>query len=242
MNHRSRRSRILPMIVITLVAMAGLVSSENAWAQDDEKELGWSFSANLSGVWTGGNSESSTYGLVATAKHAWPRSDLKFDLGGTQTESSLKTRTAVGASETDFTIEETKVTEKTAELFFARARYDYQVHKRFLVLGGADWLRNTFAGIDSRFLIAVGAGNTWKDNKKVKFITDYSFTYTFQSDVVENPFVSHNFPGIRLGYDLWWQLSESTQFTSTLIADFKQRSSGTATPPIPAVEPTETDQ
>jgi putative salt-induced outer membrane protein YdiY len=221
MNHRSRSSRFLPIVVVVLGVLLALPFAVDAWAQEeDEKELGWSFSANLSGVWTGGNSQSSTYGLLATVKHAWPKSDLRFDFGGTQTESSLRTRTAVGTSDADFTVEENTVTEKTAELFFARGRYDYQLHKRFLVFGGVDWLRNTFAGIDSRTLLALGAGNTWKNNKKVRFITDYSFTYTFQSDVVENPFISHNFPGIRLGYDFWIQMSESTQFESILIADF----------------------
>lgn len=217
MNQRSLPGAILAVAVVLLAVLPPHV----ARAQDeDEKELGWSFSANLSGVWTGGNSESSTFGLLGTVKYAWPRADLKLDGGGTQTRSTLVTRTAVGSSDTDFAIEKIEVTEKTAELYFARARYDYQVHKRFLVLGGVDWLRNQFSGIDSRFLLALGAGNTWKDNKRVKFITDYSFTYTFQSDVVENPFVKHNFPGVRFGYDLWWQATASTEFTSTLILDW----------------------
>ncbi|MGD8727053.1 MAG: DUF481 domain-containing protein, partial [Gemmatimonadales bacterium] len=82
-----------------------------------------------------------------------------------------------------------------------------------------DWLRNTFAGIDSRFLIAAGIGNVWADNERVKFETDYSATYTFQSDVVENPFVKTDFPGLRLAYDFFWALSSTAEFTSVLIGD-----------------------
>ena len=32
--------------------------------------------------------------------------------------------------------------------------------------------------------------------------------------------VKKNFPGARLSYDLWWKLTDSTDFESTLIADW----------------------
>jgi putative salt-induced outer membrane protein YdiY len=196
---------------------SGFAAPANA---QDEKETGWSFTADLTSVWTAGNSESNTFGTKGTLTRNWTKSVLKLEAGGTQTKSSLKTRTAVGASQMDFIVEETKATEKTAELYFGTARYDHSLHKRFLLYGGVDWLRNIFAGIDSRFLIAAGAGNTWKDNKKVRFLTDYSFTYTFQEEVVKNPITKNEFPGLRLGYDFWWNVSTSTDFTSVFISDW----------------------
>ena len=42
----------------------------------------------------------------------------------------------------------------------------------------------------------------------------------FQEDVVENPFVKADFAGFRLGYGLDWKLSNSTDFESTLLADW----------------------
>jgi putative salt-induced outer membrane protein YdiY len=116
-------------------------------------------------------------------------------------------------------VNENEVTEKTAEFYFATAKYDYQVHERFLVFGGLDWLRNTFSGIDSRFLIAAGAGNTWWDNDRTRFITDYSFTYTFQEDVVKNPLTESDFPGVRLGIEYWRQVTESTEFKTVFTGD-----------------------
>ena len=171
-------------------------------------------------MWTSGNSKSNTFGLAATARREWPKHELRFALGGTQTESSLKTRTAVGTGQDDFQLYEEKVTEKTAEIFYARGRYDYKFSKRFVFFGGVDWMRNRFAGIESRFLTAVGAGNTWSDRDDLKFNTNYGVTYTFEEEVVSNPFHNANFPGLRLAYDLWWQMTKTTEFVSIFIADW----------------------
>ena len=138
--------------------------------------------------------------------------------GPTSNETSLITRTAQG-SPTDFQVTEDKVTTKTAELYYVRGWYKYNFSPRFFAYTGADWLANRFAGIDSRFLIAAGAGNTWKHTDGFKFDTFYSFTYTFQDDVVENPFVKTDFPGIRFGYNLEARLSGTTELQSTLIGD-----------------------
>jgi putative salt-induced outer membrane protein YdiY len=210
------------VVAALVVVSIGILSPVDlAHAQDDaEKELGWSFVADLAAVWTGGNSESGTYGLDAVLRRAMTRSALLFQAGGTQTESSLKTRTAVGTSPDDFMLHVDKRTEKTAELFYARARYDYNISKRFYLLTGVDWLRNTFAGIDSRTLVGLGAGNTWSDNEKVRFMTNYAFTYTFQAEVVQNPFTKNEFPGVRLAYNLWWKLTTSTEFLNTVAVDW----------------------
>jgi len=202
-----------------LLAFLFLVLSNNIYSQDEEKKLGWFFEAELAGLWTGGNAESFTVGLGTTLKRIWTNSELRFDAGGTQTESSITTRNAIGNT-SNFEVKEERNTEKTAELFFARGRYDYKFSKFFYALGGIDWLRNKFAGIDSRFLVGAGVGNIWVDNDDTRFKTDYSFTYTFQSDVVENPFVKNNFPGLRFSYDFWHNLTTSTDFESILIVDW----------------------
>jgi putative salt-induced outer membrane protein YdiY len=204
------------MMVFMLLILFGSALSQD---KEEEKNLGWFFTAEVAGLLTGGNSESRTLGLSATIQRIWPKSELKFNLGGTNTESSLTSRSAVGTSE-DFSIREVKSTEKTAELFFVRGRYDYLISKDFFVLGGVDWLRNKFAGLDSRLLFVIGAGNNWIDNDQIHFKTDYGFTYTFQDDVVENPFLASKFPGVRLAYDFWWKLTASTEFTSVLIVDW----------------------
>jgi len=191
-----------------------------ALAQEKERVLGWSFEAELGSLWTGGNQETFTLAFGGQLAYTWPVSRFQFKAGGFTTESSLTTTTAVGTGQTDFQLLEETLTEKTAETYYSRARYDYDVSEKFFLVGGVDWLRNTFAGIDSRFLTAVGAGNRWADNDRVKFETDYALTYTFEQEVVNDPFNAANFPGVRLAYDLKWNLTQSTNFESTFISDF----------------------
>ena len=210
------------LVVSAALALGALVSvGERASAQEEEK-LGWFFTAELTYVLTAGNSQASTMGGDFTLRHVWERDELKFEGGAIRSQTTFTTRTAVGTEES-FQVNEVKNTETTAEAFYLRGRYDRKLSERFFLFGGADWLRNTFSGIDSRMLFALGAGNSWADNDRTRFRTDYSFTYTFQGDVVENPFVKTKFPGARLAYDFWWQLTESTEFTSVLISDWNLR-------------------
>jgi len=203
------------------VAVAVVLAVHATWtrpAHAQESDLGWAFTTELTGVWTAGNARTTTWGLDATLKHVWEHAEVKFEGGSVRSQSTLTTRTAVGTTE-NFQITEEETTEKTAEAFYARGRYDYTFSPNFYAFGGADWLRNTFSGIDSRFLFAAGAGNVWIDNERVKFKTDYSATYTFQEDVVTNPFIKTNFPGVRLAYDFFWDVSSTTEFTSVLTGD-----------------------
>ena len=197
-----------------------LLAASPALAQDDEKDLGWAFAAELGSLWTGGNQE--TFSLAADGKleYVWPVSRFRFELGGFTTESSLTTTTAVGAGQDDFEVFDETVTEKTAETYYSRARYDRDIGSRFYVFGAGDWLRNTFAGIDSRFLLSAGAGTLWVDGDRVRFSTDYAVTYTFEENVVGDPATSSEFAGLRLAYEFNWNLTESTNFESTLTGDF----------------------
>lgn len=209
--HRFWGSFIAAAILLVILTGAALA------AEGDKP--GWYLDAELASVMTGGNSESTTLGLGGKLRRLWTRSEFTLDGGATQTESSLTTRAAQGTP-TDFDITETKETTTTAELYFARGWYKYNFNPKFFGFSGVDWLSNKFAGIDSRFLIALGAGNTWKDSDKTKFNTFYSMTYTFQEDVVKNPFTKSEFPGVRLGFGLDAKLSASTTFKSNLVADW----------------------
>jgi putative salt-induced outer membrane protein YdiY len=188
-------------------------------AQEDGKDLGWAFEAELGSLWTGGNQE--TFSLAADGKleYVWPVSRFRFELGGFTTESSLTTTTAVGTGQDNFQVFDETVTEKTAETYYSRARYDREVGSTFYVFGAGDWLRNTFAGIDSRFLVSAGGGNLWVDGDRVRFSTDYALTYTFEENVVGDPDPTSSFAGLRMAYELDWSLTESAAFESALTAD-----------------------
>ena len=206
---------IVRLFALLLVVLA----SHDVLAQDEERKYGWFLTTELSSVVTAGNSESNTFGLVGTVRRVWELAELRIDGGAVRAEAAIKNRFAVGARN-DFRVNEDERREKTAENYYARGRYERNISTRFLAFAGADWLRNPFAGIDSRFLVAGGAGNVWADRDHLRFKTGYSVTYTFETAVVENPFVSTEFAGLRLGYDYWQKLTESTDITSNLTADW----------------------
>ena len=214
MSRLTLQARWTTVVCFLLISAIFVTPTE---AQD--ANTGLYFTGELSTVSTFGNSESLTLGVSTTLGHLWENSELKFEGGAVRTESSIKTRTATGTPES-FVVIDNKTTEKTAEAYYLRGRYDRNVSSNFFVFGGADWLRNTFAGIDSRMLLAAGAGNTWIETDKTRFKTDVGFTYTFQDDVFENPLLKMNFPGVRVGYDLRSTLSESTDYESSLVGDW----------------------
>jgi len=214
MHHHARALAGAALAAALMLAVAGA-----ARAQEEGKQP-LAMTAELTGVWTTGNSQSSTFGLGTTLHYTLPKTVFKVEAGGVRASATKTTRYAVGPDTSNYTIGETKVTEKTAEAYYARGRADYTFTEGLFAFTGVDWLRNTFAGIDSRTLIALGGGNTWIATDEVNFKTDAAVTYTFQQDVVSNPFLKSSFPGVRFQYDLEWQVVSSTQFTSVLVGDY----------------------
>ena len=141
--------KLLSSVLLATAALVLLVH-DTAWTADDEEPLGWYLEADLAGVWTGGNSESNTLGMGAKLRRLWAKSQIIVTGGATQTRSSLITRTATGTA-ADFVVNEDKVSETTAELYYVRGWYQYDLSPKFFTFGGVDWLKNRFAGIDSRF-------------------------------------------------------------------------------------------
>lgn len=195
-----------------------MVAAPGAAQEESDSAGGWSYTGKVTAVWAAGNSESSTFGLGSTVGWAGARSELQFEAGAVRTDSGIRTRRAVGTP-SSYHVEETTEREKTAENYRLRGRYDWNVSSGVVFFIGADWLRNTFAGIDSRMLIATGAGNVWVDRDDFRFKTDYGVTYTFQDDVVQDPFLSSNFPGVRFSWDLLRELTGTTHFESGLVID-----------------------
>jgi putative salt-induced outer membrane protein YdiY len=207
-------------IAVTVVGIGAAlwVSGTPLQGQDDEKELGWFHTAEVSFLLTAGNAEASTFGLGAGLRRVWDRSEFRFNAGGLRSESSKTTRTAVGTT-TDFLVNEQSDSELTAQNYYARGRYDHAFSERVFVYAGTGWERNTFAGFDNRTSFAGGLGNIWVDKERTRFRTDYAITYTIQDDVVDTGSGSDTFAGARFSWDYGQQLTSSTNFLSVLIVD-----------------------
>lgn len=211
----TRHALRAPSAFIVLLVLGPAATSLAA----QERELGWSFTSELSAVVSEGNSEALTLGLGSALRRAWTRTTWSLEARALRTEVSRKTRTAVGSPDS-FVIEEEKTREKTAEAMNVRARLDREVSDGVFAFVGLDWLRNTFAGVDGRYLIAAGGGKTWVDDDRRRVKTDLAGTYTFQRDVVENPFLKRTFPGLRGSLELWRKFSESAEAESGFVSDW----------------------
>ena len=206
---------------MTLVALSWLMILVVAIpaAAANEKTPGWYFNADLGGVWTGGNAESNALGAAADLRRLWTRTELFLKASASETQTTQTTRTATGTVD-DFSVQEESVTEKSAEFYNAQAGALHDLSAHFFAIAGVDWMSNRPAGIESRTLLALGAGNTWRSYEDSDLRTFYNFTYTFQDDVVANPFAATDFPGLQLGYVWKQQLTESTRLESDLVGDW----------------------
>lgn len=202
------------------VALGGVMASgaDPAWAQDDdEKKLGWADTAELSLVFTGGNAEASTFGFRNALTRTWEDANLLVDASALRAETTTVTRTAVAAP-TGIQVNETSVSNLTAANYYARGQYDRNITDRFFWFAGTGWDRNTFAGIKHRYTTSGGVGNTWIDTDATTFRTSYGISLVRQDDVVDVNGVQ-TFAGLRLGYDYRRQLTDTTEFTSALVAE-----------------------
>jgi putative salt-induced outer membrane protein YdiY len=203
---------------LLVLVTACIVLAPRAAAAQAPPALGWSYSAKLTAVWASGNSQSSTFGLGSTLRRVTPVTEFRLEAGAIRADASLGTRRAVGSPGT-FMVQEQTDRQKTAESYLVRAREDWKLSSHFLAFGGADWQRNTFAGIDSRTVLSAGAGNIWAESERFHFKTDYGVTYTFEKDVVDNPAVNSNFPGLRASAELRRTLTKTTKWESGLVSD-----------------------
>jgi putative salt-induced outer membrane protein YdiY len=188
-----------------------------ALAQEEEKVLGWSKTAELSVVAISGNAESETFGLRSSFVKTMESSTLDLSAAGLRAESTTTRRTAVGSF--PFTVQETSDTVLTAESYSASGRYDKLLSERLFWYGALTWERNEFAGFSERLMGIGGIGHLWWDREDSRFRTDYGLTWTSQDDLVANAAVDDSFLGARLSYDYWRQLTSTTDFASVLIVD-----------------------
>lgn len=184
-----------------------------------QEPLTWENSTEFSFVTTSGNASSTTLGLKSGLTGTGDVSVFKFQIGGIRASSDFRERSAVG-TESSFTVTEATRTEKSAENYFARSRFDRNLGDNdFFVFGGAGWERNTFAGYNHRVSLVAGVGDTWVNDDRTLFKTDIGATYTIQKDVDPTPGASDGFGGLRATLELTRDLSETTAFESSLVVD-----------------------
>lgn len=202
---------------------AGLVLLSGA-APSAAQETGWAFEGELTTVVTEGNSSALTLGLGVTLTRTWEDATWAIEAGGVRTESGTVTRTAVG-TEDDFEVLADTDRRRTAENYTVKTRYDRELSESSYWYGAADWLRNTFAGVESRTILGVGAGRTFWSDETSRLRTGVGATFTFENDVIRSGSKA-DFPGLRANYEYRRRFSETSDMESALVADLNLNDTG----------------
>ncbi len=219
---RSRRAwRGSPWIraAALLLSAGGLVAGEaDRLVAQEESDGGWHASTEFSFVRTGGNSELSTLGIGTTVTRSWERTEIRIQTGGIRTRTTRRTRTAIGA-EDDYRIHEETNTELSAENYEGELRLDRTVSERTSIFAQSGWTRDTFAGIQNRFVNVLGVSTRWISGSARRLRTAYGFTHTVQRDVVPDADGTKRFVGLRVSTEYRSRLNDDVEWSSNLVMD-----------------------
>jgi len=228
------RSDLEKRVSIALLALLVVASSTVARAQvevEEDEELGWSNSTDLSLVVTDGNSSTETLGLNNHLTRLW--SDARYTLR----LEAVRSNTAddpfailIPGTDGDFYVEYPDK-ELDVERYFIENRYDRNITERFFWNAGVSWERNMNAGILNRYIAFAGVGNLWWTREDLAFSTTYGLSYTDREDETPDPFKDDSFVGFRFGWEYsnrWgkvttyrntWNFTDSLEDTSDYYSD-----------------------
>ena len=202
-------------LAVAVLLFAGLAAATPLFAEDPPKE-GWSDIAEFSYVATAGNSQVKTLGFKNLLKRTWANASFEVRAGAVRSESTTRSWTVQSVAGD---IDEESTTTLSAENYYLNGRYDRKITDRFFWFGGAGWERNRPAGVDSRYWGSGGVGNIWYDTDTRKFRTDYSITYTDQTDIVETPDFEYTFMGARFSWNFLQKFGTNTTYGNDFVVD-----------------------
>ena len=200
------------------MAAALLAAAAQQAVSAQEASDRWYASTEFSFVRTGGNAESSTFGVAATVTRSWDRTEVKMEAGGIRTRSTRYRRVAIG-TEARYRVEENAESDISAENYSAQVRLDRRFSGRTSVFVQSGWTRNTFSGIRHRVVNVLGVSTRWAASDTQRLRTAYGLTHTVQRDVVPEPDADGRFLGLRLSSEYWRRLTDSAEWTSNLVMD-----------------------
>jgi len=203
------------LIGLAVLLFAGLAAATPLFAEDPPKE-GWSDIAEFSYVATAGNSQVKTLGFKNLLKRTWANASFEVRAGAVRSESTTRSWTVQSVAGD---IDEESTTTLSAENYYLNGRYDRKITDRFYWYAGAGWERNHPSGLDSRYWGAGGVGNIWYDTDTRKFRTDYSITYTDQTDIVETPDFEYTFMGARFSWNFLQKFGTNTTYGNDFVVD-----------------------
>ena len=201
-----------------LLLLLGLAGKASAQIPRIPLPPEWSNSSEFSFIQTRGNTESTTFGLANELITEWERTETKLEVGALRTKTTRFQRSAVGTAD-DYRLDEESDTRVSAENYHIRFRGDREFTERSSVFGQLGWTRNTFTGIDGRYVLVGGMSTRWMEDEVHRLRSSYGLTFTAQDDVVPNPDVRNSFIGLQVSGEYEIQLTDNTELKTTLVVD-----------------------
>ena len=172
------------------VILGGLVPPSLA---DDAPAPPWSGSLGLAFLATSGNTDTQTFGLDLAAKRTPDPWGIEFSASYLRSKDSGVT---------------------TAERYGAKVRAERKLNDRWSLFGGVSGERDTFAGLDLRGIVEVGATYTALAGPVHTLAFDGGVTWTKES-LVSGP--DADFAGGMLGLTYSWKPREGTEISERLL-------------------------
>jgi hypothetical protein len=185
-------------------------------AEDKKEEPGFYATADLSYLWTSGNSKANSVGLKADLTRLWTKHKFQLSAGGLRAASSTQ-RIAVGTP-LDYQ-PQVRDPETTAEDYYARAAYDRRFSDHFFYTAGAGWERRPFSGINNRWIGQFAMGYAVVTGEPTDFRAALGVTYTAEDPIIPDPSADTDFAGMRFRWELKQALGSHSKLTHVLLYD-----------------------
>lgn len=187
--------------------VCGTMVASLSVAYADEPARPWTDSADFGLVLTTGNSQNLNFALGNKFKFSWSNAELTFDAGALRNENTATDYTFDGT-----TLTKTKTKAVTAESYLAAVKYRQNVTPRFYWFTEAAWVRNTFAGIDQRYLAGGGVGYALVKDGRNLLRGEVAADYTHQSPSATD----ENYASLHLFLGYEYKISDTAKLTEDL--------------------------
>jgi len=207
-------------VALLFLVVVALVSAGAGTAAAQPKPVGWTTTANLSGVFTGGNSQASSFGFKARTERNWLRTLYFLDAGGIRQTAGDDVLYAVGTP-TDFTVTDLTKSSTKAENYYAATGFERRVTERFFWNLGGNFKRDLFSGVEELWSGSAGVGYFWTNRTSQDLKLGLAGTYNSQKETVPDPATKDTFAGARFTaeYGAKFGTEKQSSFTSKLAFD-----------------------
>ena len=196
----NRSVRTLAVSLLLLAATRGIASAQD----EEEQQKAWTNVADLSLVATAGNSEVMSWALSDKFTYDWTNQQVTLE------GSALRTRTSVRSLSNDAgDVQVDRVSETTAEQYFAAGRFRQRIHLSLFAYTLGSWYRNELAGIRNRTQLGLGAGYGFFETEKHHLIAELGGGWTNEEALAQQ---SRSWFGAQAILDYMYKFTETATF------------------------------